>query len=144
MQPKRNTWQREAVRVELIDAEGFVSAQELHRRLKDAGSTVGLATVYRALASLSDTGDADSLQSPEGETLFRACDSSAHHHHLVCRRCGETHELEATVVEEWASRVGAKFGFTEIGHVVDLFGLCAKCSALAAEAGESAPAEAAS
>lgn len=130
MQPKRHTWQREAVRVELTDAPGFVSAQELHRRLKDSGSTVGLATVYRALASLSETGEADSLQSPEGETLFRSCETTSHHHHLVCRRCGETHELEATAVEEWASKVGAKYGFTDIGHVADLFGLCQKCSAL--------------
>ncbi len=130
MQPKRNTWQREAVRVELVDAPGFVSAQELHRRLKDGGSTVGLATVYRALAHLAEVGDADSLQSPEGETLFRSCETSAHHHHLVCRRCGETRELAATVVEDWAGRVGAEHGFTEIGHVVDLFGLCPECSAL--------------
>ncbi|MGO3146724.1 MAG: Fur family transcriptional regulator [Leucobacter sp.] len=128
MQPKRNTWQREAVRVELHEAEGFVSAQELHRRLKTGGSTVGLATVYRALASLADAGEADSLQSPEGEALFRSCETTGHHHHLVCRSCGDTRELAATVVEEWASRVGAEHGFTEIGHVVDLFGLCPACT----------------
>ena len=131
MQPKRNTWQREAVRVELHAASGFVSAQELHRRLKAEGSTVGLATVYRALASLADTGEADSLQSPEGEALFRSCETTGHHHHLVCRRCGDTRELAATVVEDWASRVGAEHGFTEIGHVVDLFGLCPECAAKA-------------
>lgn len=131
MQPKRNTWQREAVRVELHATDGFVSAQDLHRRLKADGSTVGLATVYRALASLADSGEADSLQSPEGESLFRSCETTGHHHHLVCRSCGDTKELEATVVEDWASSVGAKFGFTEIGHVVDLFGLCPACSAKA-------------
>lgn len=129
MGPKRNTWQREAVRVELYAAEGFVSAKELHRRLIEEKSTVGLATVYRALASLVDTGEADSLQSPEGETLFRTCETTGHHHHLVCRGCGETRELESTVVEEWASRVGAEHGFVEIGHVVDLFGLCPECAA---------------
>lgn len=128
MQPKRNTWQREAVRVELVEVPGFVSAQDLHRRLKDAGSTVGLATVYRALAHLAEVGEADSLLSPEGETLFRSCDTTEHHHHLVCRGCGDTRELAATVVEEWANRVGAQHGFIEMGHVVDLFGLCANCA----------------
>lgn len=129
MQPKRNTWQREAVRVELVAAPGFVSAQELHRRLKDSGSAVGLATVYRALANLAEVGDADSLLSPEGETLFRSCETTEHHHHLVCRGCGDTRELAATVVEEWANRVGAQHGFTDIGHVVDLFGYCPACTA---------------
>lgn len=130
MQPKRNTWQREAVRAELAEIRGFVSAQELHRRLKDDGSTIGLATVYRALAGLAETGDADSIQSPEGENLFRSCGMSGHHHHLVCRACGDTRELAATVVEEWSNRVAAEHGFIEIDHVVDLFGLCQKCASV--------------
>src|SRR5690606_23898868 len=129
VQPKRNTWQREAVRAELAEAHGFVSAQELHRRLKDDGSTIGLATVYRALASLADGGDADLIQSPEGENLFRSCVTTGHHHHLVCRSCGDTRELAAVVVEEWANRVGSEHGFTDIEHVVDLFGLCETCAA---------------
>lgn len=127
-QPKRNTWQREAVRAALAEARGFVSAQQLHQRLREQGSTIGLATVYRALSSLSETGEADSLQSPEGENLFRSCAMEGHHHHLICRSCGATQELAASAVEEWSQQVAAKYGFTEIEHVVDLFGLCERCS----------------
>ncbi|MHA3723718.1 Fur family transcriptional regulator, partial [Leucobacter sp. HY1910] len=65
MKPRRNTWQREAVRAALASAHGFVSAQQLHQTLRDAGSTIGLATVYRALASLTEDGEADSIQAPE-------------------------------------------------------------------------------
>ena len=83
--PRRNTWQREAVRAALAEARGFVSAQQLHQALREAGSTIGLATVYRALGSLAETGEADSLQSPEGENLFRSCAMEGHHHHLICR-----------------------------------------------------------
>ena len=126
-QPKRNTWQREAVRAALAGARGFVSAQQLHQSLRGAGSTIGLATVYRALAGLAESGEADSLQSPDGENLFRSCAMEGHHHHLICRRCGDTRELAASVVEEWSTRVGAEHGFTDIEHVVDLFGVCASC-----------------
>ena len=139
MQPKRNTWQREAVRAALAGARGFVSAQQLHQELRDGGSTIGLATVYRALASLSEAGEADSLQSPEGENLFRSCTMTGHHHHLICRSCGDTRELSATVVEEWTRKVGAEHGFTEIEHVVDLFGLCERCRARAEETSDEAP-----
>ena len=127
--PRRNTWQREAVRAALAEARGFVSAQQLHQALREAGSTIGLATVYRALASLAESGEADSLQSPEGENLFRSCAMEGHHHHLICRRCGDTRELAASGVEEWAKRVGAEHGFSDIEHVVDLFGVCALCQA---------------
>lgn len=124
---QRNTWQREAVRAALAEARGFVSAQQLHQALRDGGSTIGLATVYRALSGLSDAGEADSLQSPEGENLFRSCATQGHHHHLICRGCGTTVELSATVVEQWTQQVAAEHGFSEIEHVVDLFGLCAQC-----------------
>jgi Fur family ferric uptake transcriptional regulator len=130
---KRNTWQREAVREALVTADGFVSAQSLHSALRDGGSPIGLATVYRALSDLTDGGEADSLQSMEGEALYRACTSGGHHHHLICRNCGLTVEIEADAVETWATSVAAANGFTQPQHIVDVFGLCASCSRAAAE-----------
>lgn len=123
---KRNTWQREAVREALEGEPGFVSAQSLHTVLREGGSTIGLATVYRALADLEAKGEADSLQQ-EGESLFRAC-TSGHHHHLICRKCGTAVEIKADAVEQWARSVAAEHGFTQPEHVVDVFGLCASCT----------------
>ena len=127
MAVKRNTWQREAVREALGESEAFVSAQALHSALREGGSSIGLATVYRALADLATEGEADSLQQ-EGESLYRACTPGTHHHHLICRNCGLTVEIEADAVEEWARTVAADNGFTQPNHVVDVFGLCANCS----------------
>lgn len=125
---QRNTWQRERVREALADARGFVSAQSLHAALRDDNTGIGLATVYRALSGLAASGDADSLQSPEGEALYRACTTQGHHHHLICRSCGLTVEIEATDVEQWAHRTAALHGFTDAAHVVDIFGLCTPCA----------------
>lgn len=125
---KRNTWQREAVREALGHEEGFVSAQALHAILRDDGSPIGLATVYRALTDLADKGEADALQQ-EGETLYRAC-TSGHHHHLICRKCGTAVEIKADAVEVWARAIAAEHGFTQPEHVVDVFGLCPACTAL--------------
>ena len=127
---KRNTWQREAVREALGTSEAFVSAQTLHSTLHASGSPIGLATVYRALADLATEGEADSLQQ-EGEALYRACTPGSHHHHLICRNCGLTVEIEADAVEQWAQQDAAKHGFTQPNHVVDVFGLCADCSVAA-------------
>ncbi|RFA23409.1 Fur family transcriptional regulator [Subtercola boreus] len=123
---KRNTWQREAVRTALSTQVGFVSAQNLHSDLRGAGSHIGLATVYRALGDLATEGEADSLQSPEGESLYRAC-STGHHHHLICRGCGLTVEIEADDVEVWAQSVARQHGFSQAEHVVDVFGYCSAC-----------------
>ncbi len=125
---KRNTWQREAVRGALGEASGFVSAQELYGSLREGGSSIGLATVYRTLSVLQAEGEADSLQSPEGEALYRAWFSGGHHTPLIGRDCGRTVGIEADAVESWAQQVAAGHGFTRPQHVVDVFGLCADCS----------------
>lgn len=127
---QRNTWQRERVREALTDASGFVSAQSLHATLRGENTGIGLATVYRALAGLAAAGDADSLQSPEGEALYRACTSTGHHHHLICRSCGLTVEIEASDVEQWARTTAERHGFSEAEHIVDIFGLCTACAQL--------------
>ncbi len=137
--PKRNTWQRKAVRAALSEAEGFVSAQQLHQALRETGSTIGLATVYRGLASLAHEGEADTLQSPDGESLYRSCVTLEHHHHLICRVCGTTVELESKLVEQWARAVAAEYGFTSVDHRIDLFGLCASCRRDDARTGAVAP-----
>lgn len=125
-QQKRNTWQKDAVRHALGEATGFVSAQQLHLVLRNHGSTIGLATVYRALADLAASGAADSLQGDSGEALYRACGES-HHHHLICRDCGKTVEIEANRVEKWADGVAAEHGFANPTHTIDIFGSCAAC-----------------
>ena len=125
---QRNTWQRERVREALADSDGFVSAQDLHALIRDE-TGIGLATVYRTLANFAKSGEADSLQSPDGENLFRACATSGHHHHLSCRRCGRTVEIEAAAVEEWARETAAQHSFRDAQHVVDIFGICAECAA---------------
>ena len=130
MTTKRNTWQREAVRAQLAETSGFVSAQALHARLSANGRAMGLATVYRALADLADMHEADSLHAPSGEVLYRAC-TAEHHHHLICRTCGTTVEISAEPVEQWARTVAAAHGFDEPSHTVDVFGRCAACAQLA-------------
>ncbi|ALJ18730.1 Fur family transcriptional regulator [Microbacterium sp. No. 7] len=128
MVQQRNTWQRDRVREALVDAQRFVSAQDLHATLREENTGIGLATVYRALATLAASGEADQLKSTDGEAIYRACSSTGHHHHLICRECGTTVEIQATAVEQWARATAAEHGFTEAEHVVDIFGLCATCS----------------
>jgi Fur family ferric uptake transcriptional regulator len=123
---KRNTWQKSAVKHALSEAIGFVSAQQLHMVLKNHGSSIGLATVYRALNDLVGSGEADSLQSSEGELLYRAC-GEGHHHHLICRSCGKTVEIEANKVESWADQVAKSHGFASPSHTIDIFGTCGPC-----------------
>lgn len=105
---------------------GFASAQELYQMLRRDGDGIGLTTVYRALQSLLDDKIVDVLRREDGEALYRLC-GEAHHHHLVCRSCGSTVEIEGSSVEKWAEAVAQEHRFREVGHTVEIFGLCSKC-----------------
>jgi len=126
--PRRETRQRTAVSSALADAQEFVSAQELHARLRRRGDSVGLATVYRTLQQLTEDGEVDVLRTGEGEAVYRRC-SSGHHHHLVCRHCRKTVEVDSVAVERWARRIGEESGFVDVDHVVEVFGTCSDCAA---------------
>jgi Fur family ferric uptake transcriptional regulator len=127
---QRTTRQGGLVRDQLAAAEGFRSAQSVFSELRAKGEVVGLSTVYRHLQSLADDGDADTLQTPEGESLYRLCgQSSRHHHHLVCRVCGRTVEISGRGVERWAAQIAEENGFSEVDHTVELLGVCADCTA---------------
>jgi Fur family transcriptional regulator, ferric uptake regulator len=125
--PQRNTRQRGAIATALAETDGFVSAQDLHAELRTRGERVGLTTVYRALQSMADAGEVDMMRQPGGEALYRRC-SSGHHHHLVCRICGRTVEVEGPTVESWADRVAGKHGFVDVSHTMEIFGTCPDCA----------------
>jgi Fur family ferric uptake transcriptional regulator len=127
----RTTRQRTAVAELLERVDGFKSAQDLHDLLRAAGASVGLTTVYRHLQSLADAGQVDVLRNPDGEAVYRRCPTDAHHHHLVCRVCGRSVEVEGPEVEAWASSIAAQHGFTEVSHTVEVFGTCGECAAAA-------------
>ena len=123
----RPTRQRRAVAVALQSCEDFRSAQEIQELLRRNGENVGLSTVYRTLQALADSGDVDVLRTEDGEAVYRRC-STTHHHHLVCRSCGRTVEVEGPTVERWSSAIAKEHGFSDVSHTLEIFGTCPSCS----------------
>jgi Fur family ferric uptake transcriptional regulator len=125
---RRSTRQRSAVASFLKEQETFRSAQDIHAELRAQGHAIGLATVYRALQTMVEDGDVDALRTGDGESVYRRC-GGAHHHHLVCRVCGRTVEVQDRPVARWADRVALEHGFVGVEHQVEVFGTCATCHA---------------
>src|ERR1039458_6286058 len=98
----RGTRQAEALSAVLGGLPGFCSAQQIHAELRQRGEHIGLTTVYRHLQVLSEDGLVDTIRDASGETLYRRCESNVHHHHLICRSCGTSVEVEGRAVERWA------------------------------------------
>ncbi|NHA68417.1 Fur family transcriptional regulator [Phycicoccus flavus] len=126
---RRPTRQRAALADELAGAAEFRSAQDIHASLTASGTRVGLATVYRNLQAMATDGEVDVIRTGDGESVYRACATAQHHHHVVCRVCGHTVEVTGDAVERWADAVAAEHGFSEVRHTLEIDGLCADCAA---------------
>ena len=129
MSASRNTAQRREVVSALQRVQGFVSAQELHDLIKRHGGQTSLATVYTQLKRLVSEGEVDVVMTDRGESLYRRCVIDAHHHHLSCRRCGATVEVDAPELERWALGIAETFDYTDLHHVLELNGICQTCRA---------------
>lgn len=125
----RSTRQKRALRQTLSESDRFRGAAEIHADLQGAGERVGLATVYKQLGRLAAAGEVDVLRTDDGQLLYRSCSTDTHHHHVVCRRCGRSVEVEGPDVERWASSIARSHGYSDVTHLVEIMGLCSACSA---------------
>ena len=126
--PQRKTRQRAAVGAILERSDQFRTASQIHDDLRHEGQNIGLTTVYRTLQMMAGSDELDSIRTDDGETAYRRC-SVGHHHHLVCRSCGRTVEVEGPAIEQWTSQIAADHGFTDVQHHLEIFGTCAACAA---------------
>jgi Fur family ferric uptake transcriptional regulator len=94
--------------------------------MRTEGAAIGLATVYRTLASLREQGVVDVLSHRPGELCYRLC-ADEHHHHLVCSSCHRVVELGECDLEPRLERIARKHGFVTTGHRLEVTGLCEAC-----------------
>lgn len=123
----RSTRQGAAITAVLQRSDGFRSAQDLYAQLRRDGYKIGLTTVYRHLQTLVEAGAVDMVRAVDGESVYRHCATNEHHHHLVCRSCGRTEEVEEPSVEAWTERIARAAGFVDVKHTVEITGVCGNC-----------------
>ncbi|BAW95647.1 ferric uptake regulation protein [[Synechococcus] sp. NIES-970] len=110
--------------------EGEISAQSLHLEMKQAGITIGLATVYRALKLFKVEGKIQERVTPEGESFYSKIDAPEHHHHhLNCVNCGQSYPLDSCPIGQKITDWCQTQKFKVYYHTLEFFGLCADCQA---------------
>ena len=123
----RSTRQKHAVATALQQTDQFHSAQDLHARLRTRGTPIGLATVYKQLRALAAAGHIDTIRDEHGETRYRHCATTTTHHHLTCRHCGNTVEIDLPDLEARVDTLAAETGYTDTSHTLEILGTCPTC-----------------
>lgn len=120
------TRQRLLIVEEFFKEGAHVSADELFRNVQKRDSRIGLASVYRTLKSLVDSGLAVERRFLDKSSVFEYNDPTAHHDHLICMRCNQIIEFENAEIERLQEQVARQLGFRLIDHKLELYGVCAK------------------
>lgn len=125
----RRTSQRRAILRALHDAEGPLTPQQVHDAARQDQSSLGLATVYRNLARLEESGAVIAVHLPDDATRYEPS-GRGHHHHFICRGCQGVFELEADCPVSILEGVTLPGGFRVEDHALTLYGLCERCQRL--------------
>ena len=110
---------------ELGTCDDEISGQELHRRMHEGESSMGLTTVYRNLQVLVKRGLVRSRNLPAGEVLYALVDRDIHH--LTCVDCGQTTRLKGCPVGDIKIPRNKGQKFELLFHTLEFFGLCEHC-----------------
>jgi Fur family transcriptional regulator, ferric uptake regulator len=123
---QRLTAQRVIVADALLRSKRTVTAQELYERLRRRHPLLGRATVFRTLDLLVDAGLAQRFERAGHACAYVACEPT-HHHHLVCRACGASTDIDDEEVTVLVEAVRARHGFVLDHDALDFHGVCGRC-----------------
>ena len=103
------------------------TADDIYAAVRAEIGAISRQGVYDGLAALTDKGILRRIE-PAGSPARYEDRVGDNHHHLVCRACGRTVEVEGPAVEAWADRVAGHHGFSDVTHTIEIFGTCADCA----------------
>lgn len=87
---------------------------------------VGRATVFRTIRLLQDLSVLCRVPLEDGSVRYQLS-QGGHHHHLVCRNCGQVSEFSDPGIDALILENAEAEGFTLDGHSVELYGRCSRC-----------------
>lgn len=108
------------------NASEHLSAEDIYKALLEAGSDVGLATVYRVLAQFETAGLITRHNFISGQSVFELT-AEHHHDHMICVKCNTVVEFTDAIIEKRQEEVAKQMGYEIVDHALNIYGICQPC-----------------
>jgi len=114
---------------ELSDAETSLSPQELYQCLLKKQRKIGLTSIYRSLDLFESLGIVFKIINGSS-VKYKLCEIEDHHHHIICKACGNVVELNFCDISDWSKKVTESTGYQVIDHQLNFYGFCKTCKSI--------------
>ena len=119
--------QRKEVLWTFLKTEKHLTADELHRLVQKKIPSIGIATVYRTLKLLKESGLGREIKLEDRATRYEHQYNHAHHDHLVCSECGSLTKVLDPEIEKLQEKFAKKHDFRIDNHKLKIYGTCKQC-----------------
>ncbi len=122
----RATPQRVALLKIIAASTGHPTATQMYEQIREQFPTTTLATVYKTLALLKETGQVLELEFSGAENRYDG-NKPYPHPHLICVQCKQISDPTIDALDQVAARLSRSTGYKIIGHRFDIYGICPQC-----------------
>jgi Fur family ferric uptake transcriptional regulator len=118
----RMTGQRRVIARVLSEAQDHPDAEELHRRASAIDPHISIATVYRTVRLLEESGILERHDFRDGRSRYEET-TEEHHDHLIDVQTGRVIEFHDDQIEDLQRLVAEKLGYKLVDHRLELYGV---------------------
>jgi Fur family ferric uptake transcriptional regulator len=122
----KKTSQRALIWKALLDSKGHPSVEEIRDELLNQGHRIGLATIYRTIKLLLESGFVRQSKL-HGMTRYEPLVNQPNHLHFICNVCGSTVEFPSRKIEQLIRQATQANNFEERYSRYAIFGICKSC-----------------
>jgi Fur family transcriptional regulator, ferric uptake regulator len=121
----RLTSQRRTLLDTLANWNGSFTVVDVFERARKRSPRLGLATTYRTIDLLRQSGSVRALAGEDRSAYVRC--GPDHHHHLVCLACGGVEDTDECPLPSPAE-LKRRYGFSPESHELEIYGKCRSCA----------------
>ena len=123
----RHSTQREQVARVFFSSRGHIGIEDLYKKVQKFNPGIGIATVYRTLNLLVESGLAQKRDFEAGAVVYEPTPEE-HHDHLICLSCRAVVEFHHEKIEQLQEEIAKSNRYVLQSHKMELYGLCPKCA----------------
>ncbi len=123
----RLTPQRLAILGALLSDKTHPTAEQIYEQVHKDFPTTSLATVYKTMNVLKETGQVVELGFNDGSNRYDVVTEP--HAHLICVCCKKILDPDIERVGQFSQQIIEQYGYKLVGQRLDVFGICPDCQA---------------